>query len=169
MLHINDDPNVMIKRPPWTRIEPGSPPYKRAEKALGMVAVGLLGFNGVVPRKLGDNKGGRPVKVFAGANRDEILRRAQSEQPYHQCVIHGWVWVRSDAHGKLLKGALDERLLGNDEEARLLGRWRECDHDPVTTWDVILSDACQELGRQCEVFSDAERMEIVQRAAYRGI
>lgn len=156
-----------MKRP-WSKIEPGSPPFKAAEKKLGMVTVGLLGFSKMVPRRMGDNRGGRPVKVFAGSNRDEILRRAQAEQPYHECVIHGYVWVRSEAHAKLLKGALDECLLGDDEEARLLGRWRECDVNPATAWDVILQDVAQALGGQCELFSEDERVAMVQRAAYRG-
>lgn len=160
----------MTKRePPWKKIAPGSPPYRAAEKKLGMVAVGLLGFDKTIPRKLGDNHGGRPVKVFAGTNREEILRRAQAEQPYHECVIVGWVWVRSEAHGKLLKAALDQCLLGDDGEARLLGRWRECDAHPRTVWDVVIQDVADQLGRQCEFYSDDERTALVQRAAYKGI
>jgi hypothetical protein len=156
----------MIKS--WAKIQPGSAPFRAAEKKLGMVAVGLLGFDGTVPRKLGDNRGGRPVKVFAGSNKEEILRRAQAEQPYHQCVIHGWVWVRSDAHGKLLKAEIDERLLGNDDDARLLGRWRECDHDPAIMWAIMLQEINQELGSRCEMFDDDERVMMIQKATYRG-
>lgn len=159
-------PPKPVELPAWAKISKSSKSYRDAAKRLDFAAVGMIGYKHRVPRSFGDNEGVWPVKIIAGRDCGEILRKANAEQPLHECEIVEYVWCRSHAHATLLKATLDDMLLGTDPAARLRMAWRNCDQ-PAASWHILVQEAIALLG-DFETMTEAERVERTQKAALHG-
>jgi hypothetical protein len=148
---------------------PQSRAYKAAEGDLEYVAVCLVGYEQPVPRHFGDNQGAWPVRVATTSKPQEIVRKADSENPLHGVRILEIVWTASLAHAKRLKAELDKLLLGSGQEDRALRHgWRDCEADPAVAWAILLEDALRVLRRSSsgfDVFDESEKRRKTEKKA----
>lgn len=147
-----------------------------AEDELAHHWVTVVSIERPVPRHFGDNRGMLPIWVEAHADWRQSGRTFDQQQPATamRAVRLAVLGVRSDAHARRLKAALDEALLGRaaDLEADPLRlRFRNgVDFGDLDGWwtplllDVLLR--CEAAATDFEVFNraDHERM-VAARAA----
>ena len=131
---------------------------KGVAERLDLYAVCLIGWEGPRPTGFGDNQGGLFVRVATARKEVSAADRSDIESASVPIVVHEYVLVPSEAHAKRLKEALDEVLLGQQEEQMNTGgrhRWRnvrscwdqdnpsidEREFDRSRWWSEILSEA----------------------------
>lgn len=125
---------------------------------LDLYAVCLIGWEGPRPLSFGDNQGGLFVRVATARKEVSAADRSDIESATVPIIVHEYVLVPTEAHAKRLKEALDEVLLGQQEEQMNTGgrhRWRnvrQCwdqdgpskedqEFDRARWWSEILSEA----------------------------
>lgn len=141
-----------------------------AEKRSTYYAVCLIGFNEIMPRRLGDNMGSYPVTVVTlkakeGDHRLERLavKNVDRGQPIFRTVLLEHCLVPTDQHAKRLKAALLRSLLGqaeglgNDPSRHsfrdVMGCFDVASPDErALWWATLLDDACQEVQRTIRGF-----------------
>lgn len=150
--------------------------FKDAERALGFVAVCLIGPSAPVRFQTGNAKHW-PVALRTATEPSRAPQRTVSEhwegnkaQPFVTLLEH--VWTRSEAHAARLKSALYARLLGNDHEIRQLNggwidlmEWRD-------VWGELLVEAVADLragGETVEAFDESNRIDRIRRHAQRRV
>lgn len=142
-----------------------------AEDELGCHWVAVLSIERPVPRHFGDNRGMLPIWVEAHADWRQSGRTFDNQQPAQamRAIRIAVLGVRSDAHARRLKAALDEALVG---------RAADLDADPLRLrfrngvdfgdldewWTPLLQDAlmqCELAASGFEVFTRAEHERMV--------
>lgn len=82
-------------------------------------AVYVAGPNDVVPRKMGDNRGGRPIKLgITRALEDTISSHLDGASAYYEQRVLFRVWVKSFPIARRLEGLVIEALGVNAEGLR---------------------------------------------------
>lgn len=148
----------------------------RAEKQSSYHAVVLIGFDSVVPRKLGDNLGARVVAVVTAKKERTATTNYDRGQPFHKVIVLEKVLVRNEAEAARLKKALDRALLGevarqNNAPARhawrdVTGSW-ETAEERLIWWGELLSEASHEVRKTVRGFrtrQDEDRELAILRA-----
>lgn len=141
---------------------------RSAERRLGFVAVCLIGYEGRVPRYMGDNLGAWPVRIATSTKPRDVTKKPDLESPIHKVVVLDYAYCPTDKHAARLKKALDELLLGSSAENRKLRHgWRDVE-DPAVVWPIILAEAIRGLEEEAarrrsssprfDVFDERERM-----------
>jgi hypothetical protein len=86
----------------------------------GLVALYVAGPKGPVPRGIGDNSLGWPLRIGKMQGRtfaDNVTRIMDSYSPYHWQGVWFRVWAPSEAHQKRLAGHVIDRLIQEDPAA----------------------------------------------------
>lgn len=149
---------------------------KSTALATGMHAVCLIGWEGPRPAYFGDNAGIWPVRVGTAAREMEAADRADLESPHVGIVVLEYVLVPSATHAKRLKDALDEVLLGEQENCMNKGlrhRWRDVrgcfeegdEHARAIWWGIVLEEAMRLLRDGATDFPIYETAEEAQAAS----
>lgn len=138
--------------------------FKVKEKELDFVAVCLIGTEYPVPVRVGDNSTRWPVRVVLSRDPESAAKRPDLEQPLHELTVLEHIWVKSEAHAKRLKAALDTALVGRDAAMTTLRHaWRDCP-DPSISWALLLAEAINTLrygGQSIEVMTEQMRVQYV--------
>lgn len=79
-------------------------------------AVCLIGYSEIVPRRLGDNRGGYPVAIVTTKKPRDAYKNYDRGQAYHFIKVLEWCNVETEEHAKRLKAALDRALVGRAAE-----------------------------------------------------
>ena len=150
--------------------------YRDAERALGFVAVCLIGPSAPVRFQTG-NARHWPVSFRTATEPSRAPQRTMSEHwegnkatPFVVLLEH--VWTRSEAHAARLKSALYARLLGNDHEIRQLNggwidlmEWRD-------VWGELLVESMADLragGETVEAFGEHDRIDRIRKHSHRRV
>ena len=132
-------------------------------------SVCLIGWDGPRPAVFGDNLGIWPVRVATAKKDGAAHKHDDLATPHARVVVLEAIYVGSEAHAKRLKDALDEMLLGQQEEHEnrsLRHRWRDvrqCFETPderAIWWGELVLEAvrlCKRAARAFETFDRAER------------
>lgn len=169
-------------------ISPRSKAYRSTAQRLGFHAVCLIGWEGPKPAYFGDNQGALPVRVTTASKEMIAADRADLDSPMVGVIVHEYVLVPSEAHAKRLKDALDEVLLGQQEEhenGSLRHRWRDARHcwdqdncdkearemDRARWWSIVLEEANRLLrpgATEFEIYDPDDVAAIIDKKAKRG-
>lgn len=156
-------------------ITPRSKASASIAMAAKMHAVCLIGWEGPRPAFFGDNAGIWPVRVATAAREMDAADRADLESPHARVVVLEYVLVPTATHAKRLKDALDEVLLGEQENCMNKGlrhRWRDVrgcfeendEHGRAIWWGIILEEAHRLLRAGATDFPIYQSWEEVQDA-----
>lgn len=156
--------------------------YRAAAARTDFYAVCLVGWDRPRPSDWGDNEGVWPVKIVIRKKESEAAKEMDSESPHADVVVLEHVLVQSWAHATRLKDALNEVLLGFQEEREskslrknfrnVVGCWEE--NDPVGRelwWSIVITEALSILKRtntSFEVFDDDEAYRRISTKAIKG-
>lgn len=163
-------------------IPPKSRAYRSAAKTTDFYAVCLVGWSKPRPMDFGDNEGIWPVKIVIRKKESEAAKEMDSETPHSDAVVFEHVLVATWAHATRLKDALNEVLLGQQEQQEnkplrknfrnVVGCWAENDSIGRSMWwSAILTEALQILRKSSssfEVFDEDEAYERISNKATRG-
>lgn len=169
-------------------ISPRSKAYRSAAQRLNCHAVCLIGFEKPHPAYFGDNRGAYPVRVATSTKEMTAADRADLDSPFSAIVVLEYVLVNSEAHAKRLKDALDEILLGQQEEKENNGlrhRFRDVrdcwdqdsgdkeasEHDRARWWSIVLAEAQRLLrpgATEFDVYDPDDVAAIIDKKAKRG-
>lgn len=171
------------------KVNPKSRAYRSVAQACGFHAVCLIGWEGPAPMAFGDNQGGLFVRVTTAKKETMAADRDDLSSPITPIVVHEYVLVPSEAHAKRLRDALDEILMGQQEEQMNRSgrhRWRnargcwdqdnadpeERAHDRARWWAIVLGEAQQLLvggASEFPIYDSADDVErIISRKVVRG-
>ncbi len=150
--------------------------YRESERALGFVAVCLIGPSRPVRFQTG-NADHWPVALRTATEPSRAPQRTMSEhwegskaEPFVVLLEH--VWTKSEAHASRLKAALYACLLGNDHELRQLnGGWIDM-MEWKDAWGDLLAAAVADLragGETVETFGEDERLNLIRGHSTRRI
>lgn len=96
-----------------------SPQFLRLFRADDYTALYVAGPLEIVPRRMGDNRGGRPVRIGVTASLDDTVTPiADGWSPFWECRIHFRLWTRGDVFAKRILAAVQEIGAARGEGAR---------------------------------------------------
>lgn len=109
-----------MRRPPANIreeiIAENSRTWRAAEKREDLVAVCLIGPSEIMARRLGDNRGARPVRIITTAKSQRTaVKDIDLAHPYAKFVVLEHVMVETRDRAERLKAALDKLLIGQQE------------------------------------------------------
>lgn len=164
-------------------LSPRSKAFRATAQTMGFHTVCLIGWEGPRPAAFGDNYGIWPVRVATSAREMSAHERADLESPHVGVIVLEYVVVPSATHAKRLKDAIDEVLLGYQEEQENVAtrhRWRNVrgcweegdDASRMMWWGEVLQEARRILEKGSTEFPIYESWEQVNssitRRALRG-
>ena len=163
-------------------LSPKSKAYRAVAQRTDFHAVCLIGWEGPRPAYFGDNKGIWPVRIATSTKELKAAQHADLETPHVGVVVLEYVLVSTAEHAKRLKEALDEVLLGFQEEqenSTLRGRWRDVQgcwaegDEPGRQlwWSIVLQEAQRILRKTStsfDVFDADEAYRRISKKATRG-
>jgi hypothetical protein len=154
--------------------------YRAAEQRMDYYAVCLVGWTRPRPGDFGDNEGIWPVKIVIRKKELEAAKEWDQESPHAEVEVLESVLVESMAHATRLKDALNEVLLGQQEDAgnkglrrnfrNVVGCWEV--HDEVGRglfWSVLLTEAQQILSKTATSFDVFDADEAYRRISGRAM
>lgn len=156
--------------------------YRAAAKKMDYYAVCLVGWDRPRPSDWGDNQGVWPVKIVIRKKESDAAKEMDSETPHAHAVVLEHVLVETWAHATRLKGALNEVLLGYQEEKEnrplksafrnVVGCWEPSDEiGRQLFWAALLQDALRILSKTStsfDVFDDDEAYRRISTKAMKG-
>lgn len=135
---------------------------RKVDRQLGHKAVCLVGLSYAIPVDWQSNDGVTPVRVVVTDDPKDAARAYNPGSPIHRYETLAYVYVQSEAHGRRLKGHLDEMLFGNSQRRDLQAGWRDCE---LWIAEMLLVQAAQETN--IEIFDEAEHQRRRQAALRR--
>lgn len=110
----------------------------------GCAALCVSGTREVIPRKLGDNRGGRPIKLHISQNWDDTITPVlNGASPYHWQGLLYRVWFEGRPWARKMEEMVLDILEHDDFEVDQNERLRMAhidigpDHDPKKIYDLI--------------------------------
>ena len=157
-------------------LSPTSKAYRAKAKQYDFYAVCLVGWAKPRPMDFGDNEGVWPVKIVIRKKESEAAKEMDLETPHTEAVVLEHVLVESFAHATRLKDALNEVLLGQQEQQdnkglrrnfrTVVGCWEENDLEGRALWfAIIVQEALRILKKSSTSFHVFDADEAYKRIA----
>ena len=114
-------------------------------------AVYVAGPSEIVPKRIGDNRGSRPIKIgHTGALRDTISDVLDGAAPFVSQRVLFRVWVEGKANAKNLEAYLRARCEGFSSVNKLRKAWIDMGPDfDETMFELEVRAAAEVIGVKC--------------------